>query len=61
MSEEQEVQEMVDAMFDEYMANGFDFTSDMTFDEVFKTIFSDAIMIALAAFEEESDLEEETE
>lgn len=55
MNENEEFQNMIDEMFDEYIKDGFDFNSSMTFEEVFKTIFTDAITIAINTLDAESD------
>lgn len=56
-----ELNNMIEDMFNEYMADGFDLNTDMTFDEIFKKVFSDAVLIAMDTFEEGQyeDLEEE--
>jgi len=56
MTEEDQINQMIDEMFEEYIEGGFDFSSSQTFDEVFKMIFVDAVMMTinnLEAAEEE--------
>jgi hypothetical protein len=55
MSKEEQLLEMIDEMFSNYMDGGFDFNSDMTFTEVFKQIFSDAVKATIDILEQSSE------
>ena len=51
MSEEEQLSEMIDEMFEDYMNGGFDFNSDMSFTEVFKQVFTDAVNMTITVLE----------
>jgi hypothetical protein len=55
MSEEEQLTEMIDEMFDEYMSDGFDFNSSMSFDEVFRQVFEGAVTMTMKILEEEQE------
>ena len=55
MTEEQEIDEMINSMFENYMEGGFDFNSDMSFTEVFKQIFVDAVNMTISVYESEEE------
>jgi hypothetical protein len=52
------VEEMASTMFDEYCDGGFDFDTSMTFDEIFRKIYIDAVTATVAVYEPEEELEE---
>ena len=56
MSEEEELNEMISDLYNEYISGGFDFSSSDTFDEVFKRIFTDAVNITLKVLEEKEEV-----
>jgi len=60
VNEDIQLDGMIDDMFTEYMSEGFELNTDMTFDEVFKTVFADAVRMSIDVFEvaleEEEDL-----
>jgi len=58
MSEEEQVLEMIEEMYEEYIEGGFDFSTSDTFDEIFKRIFTDAVQMTIAVFEQEDETEE---
>jgi len=53
------VEEMASEMFDEYCDSGFDFDTGMTFDEIFRRIFIDAVTATVAVYEPEEEESEE--
>lgn len=52
-SKEDEIHEMIDKMYQKYIENGFDFSTSDTFDEIFKRIFTDAVINTLKVLDEE--------
>jgi len=52
------VEEMASEMFDEYCDGGFDFNTGMTFDEIFRKIFVDAVKATVSVYEPEEDTED---
>ena len=52
---EDEINEMITELFDEFMSDGFTFESSMTFDEVFKQIFSAAVLMTINVLEGEEE------
>jgi len=55
MTEEITVENMASTLFDEYIEGGFDFDTSMTFDEVFRKIFVDAVVITVGIYEPEEE------
>ena len=51
VSEEEQLDELVENLYEEYQRDGFDLNTDMTFDEVFKKIFGDAVGITIDILE----------
>lgn len=45
------VEDMASKMFDEYCEDGFDFNTSMTFDEIFRKIFVDAVTQTVQVYE----------
>lgn len=58
MSEEEQMEAMIDEMFEEYAEGGFDLTTDQSLNDVFKMIFSDAVHMTISVLES-ADQEEE--
>ena len=58
MSEEEQLLKMIEEMYKEYIEGGFDFSTSDTFDEIFKRIFTDAVQMTIAIFEQEDETEE---
>jgi len=59
---EDQMKEMIDEMFEEYLEGGFDFTTEQSLEEIFKGIFSDAVAMTidiLESAETEDEVEEE--
>jgi len=48
-----EMYEMIDEMYQDYIKDGFDFNTSDTFDEIFKRIFTDAVTLTLKVLDEE--------
>lgn len=55
---EEQMKEMIDDMFEEYLEGGFDFTTEQSLEEIFKGIFSDAVSMTIEILES-ADNEEE--
>jgi hypothetical protein len=53
-----EIEEVASNLFDEYCEDGFDFDTSMTFDEIFRKIFVDAVKITVDTYESEEEDEE---
>lgn len=53
------VEDMASEMYDEYCDGGFDFDTGMTFDEIFRRIFVDAVTATVAVYEPEEEESEE--
>lgn len=60
MTEQEELEEMINDMFESYLEGGFDFNSDMTFTEVFKQVFNDAVRMTMDILEN-AEIEDEEE
>jgi len=52
MSDEEQLEEMINNMYADYTEEGFDFSTSDTFDEIFKRIFTDAVNMTLKILEE---------
>ena len=59
MSEEEQMEEIIDNMYDEYVEGGFDFTTSQSLDDIFRMIFKDAFMAAVNIYESQEEGEEE--
>lgn len=59
MSEEEQMDQMIDEMFDDYIKDGFDFNTSQSLHDIFKGIFKDAVELTIAVFESAEDEEEE--
>jgi len=57
---EDQLNKIVEDMFEKYIENGFDFNTDQTLNNIFFMIFSDAVQMTLSVLEENSK-EKETE
>ena len=53
MTEEEELNNMIEGLYQDYIQDGFDFDTQMTFDEVFRKIFSDAVACTLKVLEDD--------
>jgi len=49
--EDEQFEELLNEMFEAFMEDGFDFNSGMTFDEVFKQVFSAGVNMAIEVME----------
>jgi len=58
MSEEEQLDEMIQDMFEGYLDGGLDFTSSQSLEDIFKGIFSDAVKMTISVLEEDEDEEE---
>lgn len=58
MSDEEQLSEMIDEMFDGYIEDGFDFNSSQSLEDIFRNIFTDAVHMTVAILE--GDEEEES-
>ena len=54
-----DLNDLANNMFDEYCEDGFDFNTSMTFDEIFRKIFTDAVGITIETYEKILQEEEE--
>jgi len=52
MEDEEELQIEIENMYQNYIKDGFDFSTNDTFDEIFKRIFVDAVNLTLNVFED---------
>ena len=59
MSEEEQLDEMVDEMFESYCEGGFDFDTDQSLNDIFKMIFNDAVRMTLSVLESQEEEEHE--
>jgi hypothetical protein len=59
MEKKEELDQMIEEMFEDYMSKGFDFNSDMSFTEVFKKIYSDAVNMTIEILENIDDDDDE--
>jgi len=50
--ETEQMETMISTMYDDFMGDGFDFDSGMTFDQVFKQVFSAAVHMTLSVMED---------
>lgn len=55
MSEEEQLDEMIQEMFESYLEDGFDFTSSQSLEDIFRVIFSDAVRLTIKVLEEEEE------
>jgi len=53
--EQQQLEQMVSEMFDEYMDGGFDFTTSQTLEDIFRQIFIDAVTMTVEIYENEEE------
>jgi len=51
MSDEEQLSEMIDEMFDGYIEDGFDFNSSQSLEDIFRNIFTDAVHMTVAILE----------
>jgi len=51
MSDEEQLSEMIDEMFDGYIKDGFDFNSSQSLEDIFRNIFTDAVHMTVAILE----------
>jgi len=58
MNEEDQLDEMIQDMFEGYLDGGLDFTSSQSLEDIFKGIFSDAVKMTIDVLEEAEDDEE---
>ena len=58
MNEEDQLDEMIQDMFEGYLDGGLDFTSSQSLEDIFKGIFSDAVKMTISVLEEDEDEEE---
>jgi hypothetical protein len=59
MSEEEQMEVIIDGLYDEYVEGGFDFTTSQSLDDIFRMIFKDAFMAAVNIYESQEEGEEE--
>lgn len=60
MSNEEQLDEMLDEMFETYCDGGFDFDTDQSLNDIFKMIFDDAVRMTLSILEgQEEEAQEE--
>ena len=51
MSEEEQMEAIIDGLYDEYVEGGFDFNTEQSLDDIFRMIFKDAFMAAVNIYE----------
>jgi len=51
-AEDLTVEEAASKLFDEYCDDGFDFNTSMTFDQIFRKIFVDAVVMTVETYED---------
>ena len=51
MSDEEQLSEMIDEMFDGYIEDGFDFNSSQSLEDIFRNIFTDAVHMTVGILE----------
>lgn len=61
MTEENQMDEMLDALYEEYVAEGFDFNTDQSLNDIFLMIFKDAFMTAVSIYESQEEEESDEE
>jgi len=59
MTDEITVEYMASEMYDEYCEGGFDFDTGMTFDDIFRKIFVDAVTLTVSVYEPDEEESEE--
>ena len=59
MSEEEQMEEIIDGLYDEYVEEGFDFNTSQSLDDIFRMIFKDAFMAAVNIYESQEEESEE--
>jgi len=55
MSEEEQMEEIINGMYDEYVEGGFDFNTSQSLDDIFRMIFKDAFMAAVSIYESQEE------
>jgi len=58
IEEEEQLKELIDNLYESYQEEGFDLNTDMTFNDIFKRVFGDAVKMTIDILEN-SDQEEE--
>jgi hypothetical protein len=60
IEEEEQLKDLVDNLYNGYQEEGFDLNTDMTFNDIFKKVFGDAVRMTIEILESAEEDEEES-